>query len=83
VWASGSQVWSGHIGTFTANPRKRAKNTQNPKVPPNCPAAPRSAKRTMSKVRSPALPERKYRLRKPSSMKAEPNKVNRKNLIAA
>ena len=29
------------------------------------------------------LPERKYSARKPSSMKAEPNSVNRKNLMAA
>ena len=25
VWASGSQVWNGNIGTFTANPRKNAR----------------------------------------------------------
>src|SRR5713101_4026740 len=27
--ASGSQVWNGHIGTFTANPRKKAQNTHH------------------------------------------------------
>ena len=25
VWASGSQVWNGNIGTLTANPRKKAR----------------------------------------------------------
>src|SRR3979411_1048606 len=29
TWASGSQVWNGHIGTFTANPRKKAQNTHH------------------------------------------------------
>src|SRR5437667_8509438 len=29
VWASGSQVWNGNIGTFTANPRKNAKKTHH------------------------------------------------------
>src|SRR5579859_1827285 len=27
--ASGSQVWNGHIGTFTAKPRKNAQNTHH------------------------------------------------------
>src|SRR5258707_10641858 len=27
--ASGSQVWKGHIGTFTAKPRKNAQNTHH------------------------------------------------------
>ena len=27
TWASGSQVWNGNIGTFTANARKKAKNS--------------------------------------------------------
>src|SRR3954449_9192503 len=27
--ASGSQVWNGHIGTFTANPRKKAQKTHH------------------------------------------------------
>src|SRR5579859_6068990 len=27
--ASGSQVWNGHIGNFTANPRKNAQNTHH------------------------------------------------------
>src|ERR1700682_733890 len=28
VWASGSQVWNGDIGTLMANPKKNAKNSQ-------------------------------------------------------
>src|SRR5580765_5755231 len=27
--ASGSQVWNGHIGTFTAKPRKKAQKTHH------------------------------------------------------
>ena len=30
VWASGSHVWSGHTGTLTANPMKKARNSQRP-----------------------------------------------------
>src|SRR6185295_12501494 len=29
VCASGSQVWNGNIGTFTAKPRKNAQNTHH------------------------------------------------------
>src|SRR5271157_6119299 len=29
VWASGSQVWNGNIGTFTAKPMKNAQNTHH------------------------------------------------------
>ena len=82
VCASGSQVWNGNIGTLTAKPRNSAANTQKAKVPVNSPL--RAASSTMSKVRSvPESPERKYSARKPSSMNAEPNSVNRKNLIDA
>ena len=78
VWASGSQVWSGHIGTLTANPRNRAPNTRKAKVPVKAPAAPRSASSGIENV-----PARSRSARKPSSMKAEPKRVNRKNLIEA
>ncbi len=83
VCASGSQVCSGHMGTLTAKPRNMAPNTRKAKVPLNAPPEPSWVSSTMSKVRSPKLPDSKYRARKPSSMKAEPNSVNRKNLIAA
>src|SRR5882757_2210736 len=29
TWASGSQVWTGHIGTFTAKEAKKASHSQN------------------------------------------------------
>src|SRR5919109_2626878 len=29
TWASGSHVWNGNIGTLIANPRKKARKTQN------------------------------------------------------
>src|SRR5712671_3797186 len=29
VWASGSQVWNGNIGTLIANPRKNARKTHH------------------------------------------------------
>src|SRR5262252_7731869 len=32
VWASGSQVWNGNIGTFTAKPTKNAQNTHHSAV---------------------------------------------------
>ena len=50
VWASGSQVWKGHIGTFTAKPKNIAPNTSQAKVPlKRCPRAISSG---MSKVDS-------------------------------
>ncbi len=55
VWASGSHVWKGHIGTFTAKPRNSAPNTSQAKVPVNAPWLPNSMRVGMSKVR-PALP---------------------------
>ena len=78
VWASGSQVCSGHIGTLTANPRNSAANTQAPKVPVNTPICPMSAKTNMSNVCGSLL---KYSARNPNSMNTEPNSVNKKNLI--
>src|SRR5262252_211455 len=32
VWASGSQVWNGNIGTLIAKPRKKAKKTHHCKL---------------------------------------------------
>ena len=85
VWASGSQVWNGHMGTFTANPRNMAPNTRKAKVPlPKALSAPRAISVGMSKVLSGRKsPERKWSARKPSSMKADPNRVKMKNLMAA
>ena len=35
TWASGSQVWKGTIGTFTAKPAKSARNTIICSQPPS------------------------------------------------
>ena len=75
VWASGSQVWSGHTGTLTAKPRATAANTIVPKVPPKR-AAPTSWRASMSKVRPAASGlERSHRARKPSSITTDPMRV--------
>ena len=34
TWASGSQVWKGTIGTLTAKPANRARNTHHCSQPP-------------------------------------------------
>ena len=78
VWASGSQVWNGNMGTFTPNPRNMPPNTHT------CddlamPAA-ASGRSRMSKVLASA---RKYRAKKLTSISAEPNRVNKKNLMEA
>src|SRR6516164_3796081 len=36
VCASGSQVWKGNIGTFTAKPTKKAQKTHHPTAPESC-----------------------------------------------
>src|SRR6266704_316812 len=80
VCASGSHVWNGHIGTFTAKPSAIAPNTTswNPwvKFPPEpyfC----------SSRMSNECGFERKYIPRNPRSMNTDPNTVYRKNLIAA
>ena len=57
VWASGSQVWSGHIGTLTAKPRNMATKTRKANLPVKAPEAPSSVSCGMSKVRSPDSPD--------------------------
>jgi len=73
------------MGTFTAKPRNIAPNTRKANVPlPKAFRDPSSIRVGMSNVLSPRKsPDRKYRARKPSSMKAEPNRVKMKNLMAA
>src|SRR5437870_11764988 len=85
VWASGSHVWKGHIGTLMANPRNSPRKirfcTDRAAVP-----TPEEAElsRTMSNVwPTPGTFDRKYSARKPRSMNTEPNSVYRKNLIEA
>src|SRR5690348_6172200 len=36
TWASGSQVWNGNIGTFTAKPTKKAQKTHHWSEPASC-----------------------------------------------
>ncbi len=87
VWASGSQVWNGKIGTLMPKPMNMP-----PKIRTAAPdEMPRAARgnRVMSKVCTAAWPltliglDRKYRARKLTIIRAEPNSVNRKNLIEA
>ena len=79
VCASGSHVWNGNIGTLIANPRKSPANSSTC-VLWTIPAPWRFESTTMSKV---CTFDRKNRARNDSSIIAEPNSVNRKNLIDA
>ena len=86
VWASGSHVWNGNIGTFTPKPTNMPAKIQI-WVAPRIPAPATSVRARMSKVRSDSpvagSVDRKNRARNDSSISAEPNSVNRKNLIDA
>ena len=79
VCASGSHVWNGNIGTLIAKPRNIPTNMRFC-VLATIPPPPCAASLGMSKV---CGLERKNRARKLNSMSADPNRVNRKNLIAA
>ena len=70
VWASGSQVWNGHIGTLMAKPMPMARKTRF--WMPDGRFGPDAWSRRTSKVWG---LDRKYRARKPSSMKTLPNRV--------
>src|SRR3990172_12544669 len=84
VCASGSQVWNGHIGTFTANPSPTAPKTTSWNVSVNPPEAAYPWSATMSNVCTPPpISELKYIARNPSNMKIDPNSAYRKNLIEA
>ncbi len=77
VWASGSQVWNGNMGTLMAKPMNRP-----PKMRiwvSRAMEPPLAASSGMSKV----FPPLKYRARKARIMRAEPKRVKRKNLMAA
>ncbi len=79
VCASGNHVCSGHIGTFTAKPKNKTAKTNVANVPVNAPLEPSSISSGILNVLFPL----KYKPRNPKSMKADPNKVNTKNLILA
>ena len=73
VWASGSHVWNGHIGTLIANPRAIAPKTISWNVWAKPPAAPNSVSLTRSNVCGSG--PLKYSARNPSSMNTEPKRV--------
>ena len=77
VWASGSQVWNGNIGTLMAKPMNRP-----PKIS-NCVPWAMVGRVADQLGMSNVLPALKYRARKLRIISAEPNSVNRKNLIDA
>src|SRR6266849_1346055 len=81
--ASGSQVWNGKIGTLTANPRNNRMNATPPSEKMPCPYWPK-LKRAISGMPNVSGFGPKNATRKmPTSMNAEPAKVNRMNLNAA
>ena len=84
VWASGSQVWNGNIGTLMPKPMNMPPKISTCVDKARSPAALRSATpRARSAIAKLSPPVTKNRARKLTIMSAEPNSVNRKNLIAA
>jgi hypothetical protein len=79
VWASGSQVWNGNIGTLMAKPMNRPAKISDAVAVGSWAAATVWRRAIMSNV----CPPLKYRARKLRIISADPNRVNRKNLIAA
>src|SRR5208282_2401718 len=71
--ASGSQVWNGHIGTFTANEAKNARNSQVCIPGGNC---------VFSSTVMSEVPAWNHIANSASSISTEPVSVNRKNLNA-
>src|SRR6201996_9327845 len=63
TWASGSQVWTGHIGILTAKLAKKASHSQV------CMAG---GKWVVSKVAISVVPEYQYMLMMASSIRTEP-----------
>ena len=78
VWASGSQVWNGNIGTLTPKPMNMPPKISNWLLRA-MPAPAVSVSSRMSNVRrsSPVTGSlaRKNSAKKPSSIRAEPNRV--------
>ena len=70
VWASGSQVWNGNIGTFTAKPMNMPAKSQTWVF--LAMSAPFSTRYGMEKLSAPVL---KNRARNDTSISAEPNIV--------
>ena len=85
VWASGSQVWNGNIGTLIPKPMKRPAKIHTC-VLLIIPTPATSVRTLMSKVcrSSPAESfDRKNRARKLMIINADPNNVYRKNFNEA
>ena len=82
VWASGSQVCTGNSGTFTAKASANARNSHRAVLVASTWF---SAMVSRSKVTSPPTAEecRKASATMATIIRAEPNMVNRKNLVAA
>ena len=80
VWASGSQVWNGKIGTLMPKPMNMPPKTRICVDSAMFEIGTRRASSTMLKVWAPV---RKKSARKLTIINAEPNSVNRKNLIEA
>src|SRR5436853_6629543 len=79
VWASGSQVWNGNIGTLMAKPMNSPAKISDAVALGKAASADECDRATMSKV----WPPFQYRARKLRIISADPNRVNSKNLIAA
>ncbi len=80
VWASGSQVWNGNIGTLMPKPMNMPPKISTCVESAMSRAATRLSSWRMSNV---SAPVRKYSARKLTIISAEPNSVYRKNLIDA
>ena len=70
VWASGSQVWNGNIGTLTAKPTNIPAKIQICMVRPRC--GPNSTRSSSEKLSAPVWANS---ARKATSISAEPNIV--------
>ena len=85
VCASGSHVWNGKIGTLMPKPMNMPPNTTSCVVwamPAPCALANSIIENVCSGLPAPSF-ARKYSARKLTIISAEPNSVNRKNLMAA
>src|SRR3546814_4631538 len=84
VWASGSQVWNGNIGTLMAKPTnmppKISTWVDRARSPARLRSATPDATSTMENVSEPLTKNTAMKL---TIISAEPNRVKRKNLMAA
>ena len=76
MWASGSQVWTGHTGSFTAKAMNSRLNIDTAGIRSFAPST-AAGSSTMLNV-----PTEKYSASMPTNMNALPRKVNTRNFIA-